>query len=204
MEITRELILVAKQKDHPATTVLLASEYLKANRGDMEVLLDYAEMLYKMTRYEDAIQIYMDAISLLDEGSNGWSIFIQLGRMYQYWGRPNEAEPWFRKAIEAEPDELASYIFLGACLARQGKLKQAEEMHRMATIKCPGSWLTDEAYHNLGLVLRGQGKLPEAADIFRKAIAITPNYSDALEALEDVEMAMSFEERIGGVPTPSE
>jgi tetratricopeptide (TPR) repeat protein len=196
MKITRELIIVAKQKDHPATTALLASEYLKANQGDIEVLLDYAEVLYKMTRYEDAIRIYKDAISLLSAESNGWSIYNQLGRMYQYWGRPNEAEPWFRKAIEAEPDELASYIFLGACLARQGKLKLAEEMHRTAAIKCPGSWLTDEAYHNLGLVLRGQGKLSEAADSFRKAIAITPNFSDAIEALEDVEMAMSFEERI--------
>jgi tetratricopeptide (TPR) repeat protein len=109
--------------------------------------------------------------------------------MYQYWGRPAEAEPWFRKAIEINPEEVSSYIFLGACQARQGKLKDAEDTHRAAT-QWKDSFLLDEAYHNLGLVLRGQDRWVEAAECFRKAIEITPTYADALAALEDVEMAI--------------
>lgn len=196
MQVTRELIEVAFRNDHAATTVLLARRWLRAHPDDLRITLNYAEMLYRMTRYEEAICVYENALEYLEEGAR-WAIFNQLGRMYQYWGRPAQAESWFLKAIEIEPDELASHIFLGACQARQGKLKEAEATHRAAT-KWTDSSLLDEAYHNLGLVLRGQDRLSEAAECFRKAIEISPNYHDAIEALADVETAMLISQSLLG------
>jgi tetratricopeptide (TPR) repeat protein len=190
VEVTREMVKEAFCNGHAATTVLLASCWLRDHPGDIGILLDYAEMLYQITRYEDAIRVYEDALSRVGEDGR-WAIFNQLGRMYRYWGRYGDAEPWFRKAIEIEPDELAGYVFLGACQARQGKLKEAEETHR-AAIRYQESGLLDEAYHNLGLVLRGQDRLTEAAECFKKAIELDPKYADAIEALEDVEKAISF------------
>ena len=101
----------------------------------------------------------------------------------------------YQKAIDEDPDEAGSYIFLGAVQARQGKLELAEQTHRRAT-QCP-SGLIDEAYHNLGLVLRGQGRLAEAAECFRKAIELCPDYPDAIEALQDVESAMTLSREDG-------
>ena len=108
--------------------------------------------------------------------------------MYRYSGNYPEAENWYRKAIEKAPHLTTGYIFLGAVQARQGKLQEAEATHREATKCAEGN--IDEAYHNLGLVLRGQGRLNDAAINFRKAIELTPDYADAVEALRDVESAL--------------
>ena len=190
MEVTRDMVEEAFRNDYAATTVLLAPRWLLGHPNDIGIILDYAEMLYKMTRYQDAIRVYEDALSKTDQDAR-WAIFNQLGRMYQYWGHPREAEAWFRKAIEIESDELASYVFLGACQTRQGKLKEAEETYRSA-IKHTESCLLDEVYHNLGLVLRAQERLVEAAACFRIVIELDPKFANAIEALEDVEQAISL------------
>lgn len=191
MGVTREQVKEAFRRGHAATTVLLAPLWLKDHPGDLGVILDYAEMLYGMTRYEDAIRVYEDALGWIDDESDRWSVYNQIGRLYRYWGHLGLAEAWFRKAIEAEPDERASRIFLGACQARQGKLAEAEETHRAAAA-CPGTWLLDEAYLNLGLVLRGRGRFAEAADCFRKALELDSGYEEAAVALADVEAARAF------------
>jgi tetratricopeptide (TPR) repeat protein len=173
VEVTREQVEEAFGKDHAATTVLLAARWLQAHPDDLWITFKYAEMLYLMTRYEEAVGIYEDALHRFED--HRWAIFNQLGRLYRYRGRMADAEVWFRKAIEADPGEVASYVFLGACQARQGKLTEAEATHRAATEQVGGS-LLDEAYHNLGLVLRGQGRLVEAAECFRKAVELTPAF----------------------------
>ncbi len=183
---TEEMISLAFRNDQAATTVVLASRWLETHPDDLWVIHKYAEMLYKMTRYEEAIRVYLDAIEQFEEWR--WGIYNQLGHLYRYRGDLKIAEEWYQKAIDEDPDEGASYVFLGACQARQGKLSQAEETHRRATL-CPNGQI-DEAHHNLGLVLRGQGRLAEAADSFRKAIEFTPEYAEAIEALQDVEAAL--------------
>jgi tetratricopeptide (TPR) repeat protein len=174
------------EKDYAATCVLLAERWLRNHPDDLYVIYKYAETLYKMTRYEEAIRVYVDAIERFKD--HRWALYNQMGNLYRYRGDFAGAEPWYQKAIDEEPDDAGSYIFLGAAQARQGKLKQAEETHRRAT-QCTDGCI-DEAYCNLGLVLRGQGRLAEAAECFRKAVEISPKYADAIEALEDVEIAV--------------
>jgi tetratricopeptide (TPR) repeat protein len=184
----RNLIWAAYRNDQAATTVLLAARWLRANPDDLSVIHKYATMLYKMTRYEEATRVYLDAIERFEDGR--WGLYNQMGQLHRYRGDFAVAELWYQKAIDEDPDEAASYIFLGAVQAQQGKLAQAEATHRRAT-QCPDG-LVDEAYHNLGLVLRGQGRLAEAADYFRKAIELCPEYADAIEALQDVEAALTL------------
>ncbi|MGL6075734.1 MAG: tetratricopeptide repeat protein [Fimbriiglobus sp.] len=188
MELTREMVLEAFRNGQAATTVLLAPRWLLDHPDDIRILLEYAEMLYMMARHEDAIRVYEETLSWVGEDDR-WAIFNQIGRMYRYSGRYADAEPWFRKAIEIEPDELASYVLLGSSQARQGKMKEAEETYRSA-IRWQDSWLLGEATHNLGLVLRAQGRLTEAAEVFRRAIELDPKNFDACEALKDVEKAI--------------
>ena len=185
---TRDMIRVAYRNDKAATTALLASRWLQLHPDDLGVIHDYASMLYQMARYNEAIRVYLDAIEQFED--ERWGLYNQLGNLYRYRGDLAGAELWYQKAIDEEPGEAASYIFLGAAQARQGKLRQAEETHRQATRCLEGA--IDEAYHNLGLVLRGQGRLGEAVDCFRKAIELCPNYADALEALQDVEAALAL------------
>lgn len=180
--ITRTAIREARRKGHAATCVELAERWLRKHPNDLGVIHDYANMLYEMTRYDDAILIYEDALERFPD--DRWGIFNQLGHLHRYRGALPAAETAYQSAIDEDPEEAASYIFLGAVQARQGKLIEAERTHRSAT-KCPEGFV-DEAYHNLGLVLRGQGRLKEARECFEKAIEIDPDYEVAYEALEDV------------------
>ncbi len=185
---TYGMIGMAYRNDQAATTVLLASRWLEAHPDDLGVIHDYAEMLYQMTRYDEAIRVCLDAIERFED--DRWGLYIKMGQLHRYRGDFAVAELWYQKAIDENPDEAGSYIFLGAVQARQGKLMQAEVTHRRA-IQCPDG-LIDEAYHNLGLVLRGQGRFAEAADCFRKAIELCPEYPHAIEALQDVEAALTL------------
>jgi tetratricopeptide (TPR) repeat protein len=185
LKITQEAVRVAFQKDYAATCVLVAARWLRNHPDDLYVIHTYAEMLYKMARYEQAIFVYLDAIERFKD--ERWALYNQMGNLYRYRGDFASAEPWYQKAIDEDVDEAASYIFLGGVQARQGKLKEAEETHRKATQCSEG--LICEAYCNLGLTLRGQSRFAEAAECFRKAIEISPKYADAVEALEDVQIA---------------
>lgn len=147
-----------------------------------------------MARYEESLQVYNDALVRFPD--HRWGIFNQIGHLYRYRGDLDQAASWYERAIEDDDDEASSYIFLGAVRARQGKLDQAEAIHRKATTCTNG--LIEEAFHNLGLVLRGQLRLSEAAECFRHAIEIDPGYTDAIEALSDVTCAQENPQDIGG------
>jgi tetratricopeptide (TPR) repeat protein len=189
MELTRELVEAAFRRNHAATAVALASRWLKHHPEDIWTLFKYAEFLYSMARYDEATHVYEGALATFPD--QRWAIFNQLGRMCDYRGQLSEAEQWFRKAVEIEPDEVCAYIFLGSCQARQGKVKDAEATLRAATT-WTGHSLLHEAYHNLGLVLRGQGRLNDAAECFQNAIGARPGCSEAVEALSDVNAAIAL------------
>lgn len=184
----RAAIFQARKNDQAATVVLLAARWLETHPNDLGVMFDYAEMLYQMTRYDDAIRVYQDAHERFP--SRRWAVCNQMGHLYRYRGDFATAEEWFRKAAAVEPDDATSYIFLGAVQARQGKLLEAEQTHRRAAQCAEGC--IDEAHHNLGLVLRGQGRLAEAAASFRTALELCPKYTEAEEALQDVETALAL------------
>ena len=78
------MIRMACSNDQAATTVLLASRWLAAHPDDLEVILDYAKMLYQMTRYEDAIRVYRDAIERFAPAR--WMLYGYLGHLYRYRG----------------------------------------------------------------------------------------------------------------------
>jgi tetratricopeptide (TPR) repeat protein len=187
--MTREAIRLASLNGDAATCVLLAGRWLRDRPDDLQVTHDYAEMLYKLMRYDEAIRVYLDAIERFPDSR--WGLYNQMGRLHDYRGDYPIAELWYQKAINEDPDESVSYIFLGATQAQQGKLTQAEETLRRA-VQC-ADWRLDEAHHKLGMVLRGQGRLTEAAECFRRAIELDPKYADAIELLGDVERAIALQ-----------
>jgi len=189
--LSPEPIREAYQNDQAATCVLLCEEWLRDHPDDLAVIHDCATMLYKMTRFDEAVAVYNDALERFPE--DRWGLFNQLGHLHRYRGAFAEAEEAYQLAIDEDREEASSYIFLGAVQARQGKLSEAEETHRLAT-QCPEGCI-DEAYHNLGLVLRGQGRLADAKICFEKSIQIDQNHEDAIEALNDVTTAMEMEGR---------
>ena len=59
-------------------------------------------------------------------------------------------EQWSRKLVDELPDQTYGYVYLGCCLARQGRLKEAEQTFQQGT-ECTGC--PEEAFYNLGQIL---------------------------------------------------
>ncbi len=110
-------------------------------------------LLRKLARYDEAEQLIKESIQglSLEALPHG---YMHLGHLNGDRGNYDEAEKWYRKVVELDPDNAGPHIFLGAVLAARGDLQQAEACHRKATRCSKGR--VDEAYLNLGLVIRAQ------------------------------------------------
>jgi len=146
-------------------------------------------ILSDLARYEEAEQVLKTAIQGLDLEQLQFG-YHHLGHLHRDSGHYDEAEKWYRKAIEFDPDDAGRHTFLGALLAKKGDLKAAEESHRKGTRCSKGPM--DEAYLNLGLVLRAQERYAEALECFKRALELDQDYKEAARAKLDMEKVLAF------------
>jgi tetratricopeptide (TPR) repeat protein len=145
--------------------------------------------LVRQARYEEAEQAYAKAIEFCPV-EHQQTPFAQMGHLFREAGDYDQAAEWYRRAIDAAPNDASYRIFLGGVWAKQGRFYDAEEVHR-AAIKCPEGCI-DEAYLNLGFVLCALEQFGEAAECFREAIRLDPEYRAAKRALRDVELCIEL------------
>jgi tetratricopeptide (TPR) repeat protein len=183
------LLRAAWRADMPALTVVRAREYLAddPDKGPAWMLLGSA--LTDLARYDEARDALARAFALCPAGKRQF-MYREIGHFHKARGRYARAAEWYRRMIEAEPENAGGYIFLGCVLARQGRLGEAEDVHRAGTACAEGC--IDEAYLNLGLVLRAQERLIEAKECFERALELDPDYQAAREALRDVRRTLRF------------
>ena len=139
--------------------------------------------LSELSRFGEAMDALQRAQALAEPGRLVF-VYCDTGELLRHRGDDAAAEAWFRKAIDHDADDAQGYIYLGAMLARRGRLSEAEGVHRRAT-QCRKGCL-DEAWHNLGLVLRALERYDEALECFERAMAVDPQYKDARLAKRDV------------------
>jgi tetratricopeptide (TPR) repeat protein len=182
-----ERFRVACDEGHPALAVELGKLYLARYPDDAWALIYFGMALQSIARYKDSQGAYDRAIALLPV-EHHHRIYRQFGLLAQDQGDIEGAEGWYRRAILALPTDATAYIYLGAMLAKNGRLDEAEVCHRKAT-GCPEGCI-DEAYLNLGYVLRAKGKYLDALECFREALSRDPLDTDVQDALEDVEQVL--------------
>ena len=107
-------------------------------------------------------------------------VFCNYGVILQGFGKLQDAELSFRKAIELKPHCAQSNFNLGFILKDLGKLQDAELSFRKAIEINPNF---AEAHSNLGNILKDLGKLHDAELSFRKAIEINPDFAMAYYSL---------------------
>jgi tetratricopeptide (TPR) repeat protein len=169
--------------------VRYARSYLRDYPEDALAWLWLGIALGELARYEEAEQALAKAIDLCPPEKKAFCL-AHMGHMFDSGGDFAQAALWYRRAIAAAPQDATYLIHLGAVLARQGRLHDAEGAHRAATACAEGC--IDEAYLNLGFVLRAQERFKEAAGCFREAIRLDPEYRLARRALRDVDRCIKL------------
>lgn len=178
----RKLAAAWGDEESFACLLYLARLYTERYPKDMSGWVALGSVLYSIASYEEASSALQRAMKLSPKGKL-YLVYSQLGHMYRGKGEYRRAEGWYRKAVEAKAS-VNNLVFLGACLAKQGKYGEAKRYHRRA-IKT-GAEEADEAYYNLGLILRAEGKNEEALECFERAIEIDPKYTLAKQARKDI------------------
>jgi len=175
------------------TAALVAMERFRARHPrDKWAEVIYAELLTATGRLHEAHQVLSH---LRPSGDRRWLFGYHTAcvELSQAQGNLKDEALWSRKLIDELPDSSHGYIYLGCCLARQGRLVEAEDAFRRGTdcVGCP-----EEAFMNLGRVLCGQGRFAEAKEAFESALATDENYEEAANSLEDVSHALKLAARI--------
>ena len=176
----------------PALTILLGRRFVRSYPRHGPSWLHLAIALVELGRYEEAEQALSKALEFCPK-SKRWLVLSHRGHLCRICGDYDQSANWHRQQIEAAPNDASGYVFLGAVLAKAGRLSEAEEAHRAATECIEGC--IDEAYLNLGFILRARQRFAEAAECFRKALEITPDYKPAKAALRDVERCLRLSQR---------
>lgn len=182
-----ERLRLASDEEYPALTVELAKLYLAEFPEDAWALIYYGMALQDLARYPEARSSFERALTLMGPEEHE-RLYRQFGLLAQDESQISEAEQWFHRAIDARPSDATAYIYLGAMLAKKGRLEEAEACHRHATT-CPEGCV-DEAYLNLGYVLRARENYLDALECFREALRRDPLYEAAQEALTDMEQVL--------------
>ncbi|KWN79231.1 hypothetical protein WM24_27305 [Burkholderia ubonensis] len=84
----------------------------------------------------------------------------------------HDAEGYYRKVLELEPDHAEALNNLGVLLEDSARASEAETCYRRALLIRPGYV---DVHCNLGLLLHGAGCLPEAEACYRQAISWKPD-----------------------------
>ena len=86
-----------------------------------------------------------------------------------------EAESFFRKALELNPNNINAYLFLAGSVSLQDRWKEAENIYKKIIELDPKN---NSAYFCLIIQLENEGLFEESKTVIRKAMEIDPASSD--------------------------
>jgi tetratricopeptide (TPR) repeat protein len=99
-----------------------------------------------------------------------------LGLALARQGKPEEAEDYFRQAIQLRPNYPEAHNNLGVALVHQGRLDEAIDCFRTVLRLTPDH---PPALHNLGKNVLVKGNVEEALACFDRALQLDPEHVDA-------------------------
>jgi len=145
--------------------------------------------LIELARYEEAKDAFEKAMQLLPDDKLHMPHY-QMAYVHEFKGDFEEAAEWFKKAIGLRPQDAEAHGKLGFLLARQGKLKEAEQCY-ITALECPEGDL-DEVYLNVGFVLRAQERFDEALEYFEAAFELDPGCEAAELGVKDMKLVNAY------------
>jgi len=140
---------------------------LEINPDGADALANLGGLLSDRSQYAEALSLLEHARALNPHQPRTW---LNLAITLEHLGRYAEAEWYYRQGLGMDvpaTQRARLYVGLGATLGKQGRLAEAIECFRNATMLTPDD---DLAYYNLGLALQQAGDLDGAREALRQAV----------------------------------
>ena len=135
-------------------------------------LLRHGRLREAVTRYKEAIGLTSDAHLLAQIQAN-------LGSAYRDLSDEKDARESYDRALEINPGQFNAYLGRGVLFEKQGKLAQAiGDFSKSVEIEP-----TAEGYLRLGQALAEAQRREEALEAFREALKISPDLTEAQQAV---------------------
>jgi len=172
--------------------------------GDTGRLMSIGENYLAAGEYGAALR-YLKAAER--KGKKSPNLYYDIALAYKGRGFTDRAYEYLLKALDRKKDYPEAHNALGALLAEQGRLSEAEAEFRKA-LEDPFYQTPHFAAFNLGHLYYRQGKYKEAKKYFQEAIDLAPNYPQAhfelgqtLEMLGDKKKAwLEYKEAVQYAP----
>jgi len=112
----------------------------------------------------------------INAAPNNFSLRLNLGRIYQALGQPENAIEEYENALRISSTQVIVWNDLAALYLQKGDLNRSELYWR----KVAEVWKDrPHVYYNLGVIAVERGRLQDAEGQFNKAISLSPSYFQA-------------------------
>ncbi len=135
---------------------------------DLEVYLDFGAAMAAMARWDAVATVYAAALRVAPDSVDAhYGLALALHRQ----GRPQDAEPHYRKVLATHSHLGEVHNNLGVALQDLGRFAEAVAAHREAARLGPAD---AASWSKLGVALHRMGRNADAEAAFRKALAFAP------------------------------
>ncbi|HET7085256.1 MAG TPA: tetratricopeptide repeat protein [Rhizomicrobium sp.] len=162
-----------RQGRHSEALALIEAA-LRIDRRCVPVILNYADILSALGRWDEALQSYDRLLVLAPDNAQALN---HRGIALRRLGRPADAVRSFDRALRAQPDFPAALSNRGAALHDLDRFEDALMNYDAALKRDPrnaGTW------NNRGLALLKLARLGEALDSFDAGLASQPRHAELL------------------------
>lgn len=193
--IVNELVQLYKTGSD-SVLISKAQELLNKFSDSAQILNLLGATLLRNNRFSEAKNVF-EKLLLVVPGSA--STYNNLGVLSKKQGKMEDAERFYKLAVENDHQYVMAHFNLGAVLSELGRFSEAKKHLQLAIQINPN--LT-EAYNNLGNLMKDTGDYLGASKVFFKAIEIAPsspelrnNYSMVLQELGLMHEALTQSDR---------
>ena len=142
---------------------------------------DKGDALFRLKRYEEAIESLGRAIALQPDMSTVPTLRVLMGEAAQALGRLEEASEQYELVLKDDPRHVNAIDRLAMVRYEEGRHEDALELYRRHLAIDPDSANT---YTNIGVLFYKTGRFEEARETMKQALSLDPQATMAQTVLE--------------------
>lgn len=153
----------------------------EADRDYTQAYAGKGDALFRLGRYEEAIESLGRAIALEPGMSTVPALRVLIGEAHQKLGRLEEALAQYELILAGDSNNSSAIDRLAMVRYEQGRLEESLELYRRHIRLDPGN---ANAHSNLGVVLYRMGRIGEAREALEHALSLDPSAGMARTVLD--------------------